>query len=119
MEASVRPNDRRWLQRECYAANVVASRVANAIRIKKVYGDLDEQFDVDGLKGPVNAFRYTTLDERSRCDNPPRLALRRVQISEPESPPAKARSLSARNSAWRPASRHRLRSWPGSRRGDT
>lgn len=64
-----------WLKQQGYAEKAVASRVAEARRVRDHYGDLDELYDGDRLRGVIDTLQYSRDDERRKRPNPSRIPI--------------------------------------------
>ena len=62
-----------WLRRQGYSDNTIPSRLTNARRVEQHYGDLDDQFDRDQLRGVIEELKYSSEDERRAKPNPSKI----------------------------------------------
>ncbi|MFZ2996981.1 AAA family ATPase [Sphingobium sp.] len=66
---------RDWLIGQGQAASSVSTRVSDARRVENHYGDLDELYERDRLKGVLGALTYSTSDRAASKANPSLLAI--------------------------------------------
>lgn len=64
-----------WLGQQQYAENTIASQLARIERIRRVYPELDAQFERDSFSSLQSEFVYTRRDEREGRPNPTRLVI--------------------------------------------
>jgi hypothetical protein len=64
---------RSWLERQSYEAETIQAQMHRAGRVEEHYGDLDEHYDRDKLRGVTDELKYSTADERSNRPNPSRI----------------------------------------------
>lgn len=63
-----------WLAQQ-YTRNSAASRYSCAKRVEEHYGDLDEQYDVDGLSTLLSKLAYSLTDAKANKPNPTTLKI--------------------------------------------
>jgi len=71
----VRADYRSWLEGQKYSSGTVSTQIARVGRVEKHYGDVDEQYAVDGLKSVTDALRYSSEDQRRGRPNPSKLSI--------------------------------------------
>ena len=64
---------RSWLEQQGYAAGTIQAQMHRAGRVEEHYGDLDEHYDRDQLRGVIGELKYSTADERSNKPNPSKI----------------------------------------------
>lgn len=69
----MRADYRLWLTRRKYDARTIASRLSNADRVEKNYGDLDQLYAADKLEGVLATLQYTSEDKRYGRPNPSKI----------------------------------------------
>ncbi len=62
-----------WLEQRGYVSATVQAQMHRAGRVEKHYGDLDEHYDRDQLRGVVDQLRYSAADERKGEPNPSKI----------------------------------------------
>ena len=62
-----------WLKQQGYASATVQAQMHRAGRVEECYGDLDEHYDRDQLRGVIGELKYSTADERSNKPNPSKI----------------------------------------------
>lgn len=68
------PEYERWLQAN-YKANTVATMMARARRLERFYGDLDKEYERDGLASILQDLKYSAADKRAERSNPSRIEI--------------------------------------------
>ena len=66
-------NYRSWLEQQDYAAVTIQAQMHRAGRVEDHYGDLDEHYDRDQLRGVIGELNYSSADERSNKPNPSKI----------------------------------------------
>ena len=94
----MRADYRRWLQDQGYPETSVATRIANANKVEKLYGNLEQLFAGGGYQALIDGLTYSTEDARLRprmpvAARPTPRASRQVATS--------ATTLRPTNRAWR------------------
>ena len=69
----MRDDYRQWLVEQGYPDNSVASRIANAHKVEKLYGNLEDLFANGGYQALVDELTYSTEDTRRKRANPSRI----------------------------------------------
>ena len=69
---------RTWLgqQPSIKKQSTIDQYVADASRVERCYGDLDDLYAKDRLAGVLEELRYTDADERESAANPSRLCIK-------------------------------------------
>ncbi len=62
-----------WLEQQDYAAGTIQAQMHRAGRVEDHYGDLDEHYDRDQLRGVIGELKYSSADERSNKPNPSKI----------------------------------------------
>ena len=62
-----------WLARQKYSAGTIATQMNRAGRVEKHYGDLDELYATDRLRGTIAALEYSVEDQRRGRPNPSKI----------------------------------------------
>lgn len=63
-----------WLEQQKYATGTIQTQVHRAGRVEECYGDLDEHYDRDQLRGVIAELKYSTGDERQNRPNPSKIS---------------------------------------------
>ena len=66
-------NYRSWLEQQGYVAGTIQAQMHRAGRVEDHYGDLDEHYDRDQLRGVIGELKYSSADERSNKPNPSKI----------------------------------------------
>lgn len=66
---------RHWLDQQKYDSGTINTQIARTRRVEEYYGDLDNQYAVDGLAGITEVLRYTTADQRRKRPNPSKIPI--------------------------------------------
>lgn len=66
---------RLWMTEQGQASSSVATRMSDARRVEKLYGDLDVAFDDDGLASILTELTYSAADRDAGRPNPSRLSI--------------------------------------------
>ena len=69
----MKPAYRIWLEQQGYAAGTVQAQMHRAGRVEECYGDLDEHYERDQLRGVIGELKYSTGDERRNKPNPSKI----------------------------------------------
>ncbi|TNE61101.1 MAG: DUF91 domain-containing protein [Alphaproteobacteria bacterium] len=69
----MRADYKQWLQDRKYQENTVGAQIHRVRKVEEAYGDLDEQYKSDRLKGIIEELRYSTFDERQGKPNPSKI----------------------------------------------
>ena len=64
---------RSWLEQQGYAAGTIQAQMHRAGRVEEYYGDLDEHYDRDQVRGVIGELTYSAADERSNKPNPSKI----------------------------------------------
>src|ERR1039458_5117041 len=71
----MRADYRIWLTRQKYDPRTIATQLAQAGRVEKDYGDLDQLFAADRLESVLATLQYTTEDKRLGRPNPSKIPI--------------------------------------------
>ncbi len=71
----MRSNYQDWLVRQQYDPGTVSAQMHRAGRVEKLYGDLDEHYERDGLRSLIASLQYSSEDERRARPNPSKLPI--------------------------------------------
>jgi endonuclease len=71
----MKPEYRRWLVAQKYAANTVSAQVHRAARVEEFHGDLDVHFANDRMESLIEILRYSTDDARRNRPNPTQIPI--------------------------------------------
>ena len=69
----MKPSYESWLKQQDYASATVEAQMHRARRVEECYGDLDEHYDREQLRGVIGELKYSVADERSNKPNPSKI----------------------------------------------
>ncbi|MEE4209018.1 MAG: endonuclease NucS domain-containing protein [Parvularcula sp.] len=64
-----------WLSTQAMSDASRGSRLSNVRTVSRVYDDLDEAYEKDGLEGILGDLQYSTADQRKGVPNPSRIPI--------------------------------------------
>ncbi|MCA1653257.1 MAG: endonuclease NucS [Sphingomonadales bacterium] len=71
----MRSDYRRWLKNQEYSSNTVNTQHSHVVRLEHAYGDLEQLYKGDGLRGLMESLRYSSSESRRGAPNPSKIQI--------------------------------------------